>query len=75
MTTGQQKLAHALLNSGLSQRGYAKAVTIMSLDDILKEIGERQRASAIRSFIISPFSASPARRRRGAGAWRDIISR
>ncbi len=38
MTTGQQKLAHALLNSGLSQRGYAKAVTIMSLDDILKEM-------------------------------------
>jgi Protein of unknown function (DUF3500) len=38
MTSGQQKLAHALLNSGLSQRGYAKAVTIMSLDDILKEM-------------------------------------
>ena len=38
MTAGQQKLAHALLNSGLSQRGYAKAVTIMSLDDILKEM-------------------------------------
>jgi hypothetical protein len=38
MTAAQQKLAHALLNSGLSQRGYAKAVTIMSLDDILKEI-------------------------------------
>jgi hypothetical protein len=38
MTAAQQKLAHALLNSGLSQRGYAKAVTIMSLDAILKEI-------------------------------------
>ena len=38
MTSGQKKLAHALLNSGLSQRGYAKAVTIMSLDDILKEM-------------------------------------
>ncbi len=38
MTAAQQKLAHALLNSGLSQRGYAKAVTIMSLDDILKEM-------------------------------------
>src|ERR1700761_6158146 len=38
MTSGQQKLAHALLNTGLSQRGYSKAVTIMSLDDILKEM-------------------------------------
>jgi len=36
MTPGQQKLAHALLCSGLSSRGYGKAVTIMSLDDILK---------------------------------------
>lgn len=38
MTAAQQQLAHALLDSGLSQRGYAKAVTIMSLDAILKEI-------------------------------------
>ncbi|MDB6110326.1 MAG: hypothetical protein JWR69_2076, partial [Pedosphaera sp.] len=30
--------AHALLSSGLSQRGYAKATTIMSLDQILKEM-------------------------------------
>src|SRR4051812_41363083 len=29
MTSAQKELAHALLNSGLSQRGYAKAVTIM----------------------------------------------
>src|SRR5215469_16128288 len=38
MDAAQRKLAHALLNSGLSQRGYAKAVTIMSLDTILKEM-------------------------------------
>lgn len=38
MTSAQQKLAHALLSSGLSQRGYAKAVTIMSLDQILKDM-------------------------------------
>ncbi len=38
MTSAQQKLAHALLNSGLSQRGYAKATTIMSLDQILTDI-------------------------------------
>ena len=34
----QQKLAHALLSSGLSRRGYAKAVTIMSLESILAEL-------------------------------------
>jgi len=38
MDSAQQKLAYALLNSGLSQRGYGKAVTIMSLDAILKEM-------------------------------------
>ena len=38
MDAAQQKLAYALLNSGLSQRGYSKAVTIMSLDAILKEM-------------------------------------
>ena len=34
----QQKLAHAFLSAGLSQRGYQKATTIMSLESILKEI-------------------------------------
>ena len=38
MTAAQQKLAHALLSTGLSQRGYLKAVTIMSLDQILQEL-------------------------------------
>jgi hypothetical protein len=38
MTTAQRPLAHALLNSGLSQRGYMKATTIMSLEQILLEL-------------------------------------
>jgi hypothetical protein len=38
MTPVQQRLAHALLASGLSQRGYAKAVTIMTLEAILKDL-------------------------------------
>src|SRR2546421_12147180 len=38
MTSYQTKLAHALLSAGLSQRGYIKAVTIMSLEDILKQM-------------------------------------
>jgi hypothetical protein len=36
MTPTQKQLAHALLSAGLSQRGYIKAVTIMSLDDVLR---------------------------------------
>lgn len=38
MTPPQRLLAHALLSSGLSSRGYGKAVSIMSLDEILKEL-------------------------------------
>jgi Protein of unknown function (DUF3500) len=46
MTPYQKELANALLNAGLSQVGYIKAVTIMSLDDVLKvmerDSGERR---------------------------------
>ena len=38
MDGSQQKLAHALISSGLSRDGYAKAMTIMGLEAILKEI-------------------------------------
>jgi hypothetical protein len=36
MTSYQKHLASALLSAGLSQTGYIKAVTIMSLEDVLK---------------------------------------
>jgi hypothetical protein len=36
MNSAQKHLAHAMLSAGLSQRGYIKAITIMSLDEILK---------------------------------------
>ena len=46
MTPYQKHLASALLAAGLSQTGYIKAVTIMSLEDVLKVIesdsGERR---------------------------------
>jgi len=38
LTPSQMALAHAFLASGLSQRGYMQAETIMSLDQILKEM-------------------------------------
>lgn len=46
MTAPQKHLAHALLNAGLSQSGYIKATSIMSLEDVLriqeKDDGERR---------------------------------
>src|SRR3954471_3916257 len=41
LTQPQRLLAHALLNSGLSQRGYAKATTIMSLEQILYDLEDK----------------------------------
>lgn len=38
MTAAQRHLAYALLATGLSQRGYVKAVTIMSLEQILQDM-------------------------------------
>src|SRR5258706_7412140 len=38
MTGAQKQLAHALLSAGLSQQGVIKAHTIMSLDQVLKEM-------------------------------------
>ena len=46
MTPTQRHLAYSLLSSALSQRGFSKAITIMSLEDILrileKDSGERR---------------------------------
>ena len=46
MQPHQRHLANALLSAGLSQSGYMKAITIMSLDDVLrimeKDSGERR---------------------------------
>ena len=36
MTGAQKHLANALLNAGLSQQGYIKATSIMSLEDVLR---------------------------------------
>lgn len=38
MTTTQRHLAHALLATGLSQRGFVQAMSIMSLEEILQHI-------------------------------------
>ena len=43
MDSAQQKLAHVLLSSGLSRRGYAKAVTIMGLEAVLAHLEGAER--------------------------------
>jgi hypothetical protein len=44
MTAWQKHLAHALFSAGLSQQGYAKAVTVMSLEDQLRILEAGQKA-------------------------------
>ncbi|MBD25877.1 MAG: hypothetical protein CMG46_12900 [Candidatus Marinimicrobia bacterium] len=41
LTATQSLLAHAVISSGLSQEGYIKATTIMSLEEILHDLEEK----------------------------------
>ena len=69
MTPAQRHLAHALLSSGLSQRGYGKAVTIMSLEEILHEM-EKAKPGNIRDperYYVSIFGEPGAK---GTWGWR-----
>jgi hypothetical protein len=65
MTSYQRHLATALLAAGLSQGGFIKAVTIMSLEDVLKLIendsGERRNPE---KYYFSIFGAPSA-----TGTW------
>ena len=51
MTPAQKHLAAALLSAGFSQQGYMKAVTIMSLEEVLRVLendsGERRNPEKI----------------------------
>jgi hypothetical protein len=46
MTDAQQKLAHDLLKSGLSDRGYQTYTSIIALEDILRVVEQGARAGA-----------------------------
>ena len=48
MTQEQRLLAQALLASGLSHRGYAKAVSIMSLESVLAILEKDKKGGAVR---------------------------
>src|SRR5579872_1240297 len=64
MSSYQTKLVHALLAAGLSQQGYIKAVSIMSLEDVLrikeKDNGVRRNPDGYFFTIFGePSSTSP----------------
>ncbi len=68
MTSAQQHLAHGLLSTGLSHRGYLKATTIMSLEAVLKEL--EQGKGPVRDpelYYLSVFGEPSAKGRWG---WR-----
>src|SRR5436190_6391426 len=55
MTAPQRLLAHALLNTGLSHRGYMKATTIMSLEQILYEVENRSPTRDADLYFVTIF--------------------
>ena len=66
MTQEQRLLAHALLATGLSHRGYSKAVSIMSLESVLAEIEKGKEGTPVRDperYFVSIFGTP------GKGAW------
>ncbi|MCX6838908.1 MAG: DUF3500 domain-containing protein [Verrucomicrobia bacterium] len=75
MNPQQRLLAHALLNTGLGLRGAAKAVTIMSLEEVLYQIegADESKRAAVREkrdpekYFVSIFG-EPADK--GAWGWR-----
>ena len=63
MTHEQRLLAHALFASGMSSRGYGKAVSIMSLEAILAEMEKGQSGKAVRdseNYFFSIFGTPSA---------------
>jgi len=68
MTEPQRALAHALLTTGLSQRGYLTVTSIMSLEDILKVMENSPRfARNKEEYLFSVFGTPSAT---GAWGWR-----
>src|SRR5262249_55310003 len=55
MTSPQRLLAHALLASGLSQPGYQKATTIMSLEQILYEVENKSPTRDADLYFVTIF--------------------
>jgi hypothetical protein len=63
MTSPQRLLAHALLSSGLSHRGYMKATTIMSLEQILYDLKDNAPSRDAELYFVTVFGQP------GKGSW------
>ena len=69
MTPEQQKLAHALIRTALSQHGYAKATNIISLELVLQELeGAGRRFTRDPGLYYISLFGKPAAK--GAWGWR-----
>src|SRR5205085_3463151 len=55
MTPPQRLLAHALLTSALSQRGYQQATTIISLENVLFEMENQSPQRDEQNYFLSIF--------------------
>lgn len=67
MTEPQRKLAHTLLRSGLSERGYMTYTQIIQLEDILKATEDGRMARDRDAYRVSVFG-TPSNQ--GAWGWR-----
>jgi hypothetical protein len=64
----RRQLANALLSSGLNQQGFAKAATIMSLEDVLRDI--EKGSGPVRDAELYYFSLFGDPKGQGAWGWR-----
>jgi hypothetical protein len=69
MNPQQRKLAHALLHSGLSEVGYEKATTIMSLEAILHELEKPKKSGMIRDTERYYFTVFGDPKPQGSWGW------
>jgi uncharacterized protein DUF3500 len=61
MSPAQRELAHALLKSGVSQRGYLTATQIMELENVLGALEAARRAAAAQPPRGTPLVRDPER--------------
>lgn len=68
MTEPQRRLAHDLLRTGLSARGYSKVTTIIGLEDVLKVMEAGGRFARNKEEYFFSIFGTPAAK--GAWGWR-----
>jgi hypothetical protein len=70
MTQEQRHLASALLSAGLSQRGFIKATTIMSLEEVLRILELTRPSGNVRDPELYYFSIFGEPAEKGTWGWR-----